>query len=257
MLTLPTQTTARLKLAIGSVFLPLFGLTGSVQQLASGLGDKVISRNELLKQNEALYRENQQLRIQAMRNEAVERENNRLRTLIKWQQQQKWKLALGRVILREPANWWRTVQIDLGSRDGIRPNMPVVTPEGLAGRVASVLMTRSQIVLLGDPNCKVAARIDNETKDTGIIGPGGPLARDLVELGFLTRASSIKSGQNVRTTGEGGIFPRDLPIGTIVDFQPVESGLSAVARVKLSANLGNLDEVFVILDQPAPPEGTK
>ncbi len=47
-----------------------------------------------------------------------------------------WKLKLANVILRDPANWWRTLQIDLGSRDGVRENLPVLTPDGLVGRVS-------------------------------------------------------------------------------------------------------------------------
>ena len=64
-LNLPNRTTARLKLGLGSVFLPLFGLAGSTQQLAGTAGDRVLPRNELLKQIESLRRENQQLRVQA------------------------------------------------------------------------------------------------------------------------------------------------------------------------------------------------
>ena len=60
--------------------------------------------------------------------------------------------------MRDPANWWRTVQIDLGSRDGIQTNQPVLTAEGLVGRVSSVSYVSSQVVLIGDPNCRVSAR---------------------------------------------------------------------------------------------------
>src|SRR6266699_1400220 len=77
--------------------------------------------------------------------------------LFQWEQQHRWKsrLKLAHVITRDPANWWRTVQIDLGSRDGLRTNLTVLTTEGLVGRVHSVGFTRSQVVLVGDPNCKV------------------------------------------------------------------------------------------------------
>ncbi len=246
LLNLPNRASARLKLGIGSVFLPLFGLTGSSQHLARKATEAVLPRGELLRQNEALRRENQQLRLEVLRAEGLERENARLRELVGWQQVQHWKVRLARVVLREPANWWHTVQIDLGSRDGIQTNSPVLTTEGLVGRIGAVSLTRSQVVLLGDPNCKVAARVENETRDSGIIGPGGPLDRELVELGYLSRNANLKPGQKVRTSGEGGIFPRDIPIGTIVDSQTVEYGLYTVARVKLAANLNALEEVWVM-----------
>src|SRR5215471_5348068 len=172
MLNLPSQATARLKLGIGSLFLPLFGLAGSTQQIAEKAGDAMVPKSELLKQLETLRRENEKLRIQAQQSEETTRENNRVRQLLGWQQKRPWKLKLANVVLHDPANFWRTVQIDLGSRDGVSTNLPVLTPDGfLAGRISSVSLTRSQVVLIGDPNCKVAARVENGSRDTGVIGP--------------------------------------------------------------------------------------
>ena len=178
-LNLPGQATAQLKLGIGTLFLPLFGLAGSTHQVTDAAGDALVSRRELARQNEALRQENQQLRLQAMQAEETARENRRLRDLVGWQHQKAWNLKLARVVLRDPANWWRTVQIDLGSRNGVKVNMPVVTIEGLVGRVSQVEFARSQVTLLGDPNCKVAARVENTTRDTGVIGASGPLATEM------------------------------------------------------------------------------
>ena len=245
-LNLPSQTTARFKLGIGSLFLPLFGLASSAQQLAGTAGDTVVPRRELLRLNDGLRRENQQLRLQALQGQETASENARLRQLVGWQRQTTWQLKLAKVVLREPANWWRTVQIDLGTRDGLRVNLPVLTTDGLVGRVSSVSLTRSQVVLLGDPNCKVAARVENETRDTGIIGVSGPLDTEFVELGFLSRNANLKPAQNVVTSGEGGIFPKGIPIGKIVDVQTADYGLHTEARVKLAANLNALEEVWVM-----------
>ena len=111
-------------------------------------------RRELLKLNDGLRRENQQLRLQAMQAEETARENARLRQLVGWQRQTPWKLKLARVVLREPANWWRTVQIDLGSRDGLRVNLPVLTTDGLVGRISSVSLTRSQVCCWATPTAR-------------------------------------------------------------------------------------------------------
>jgi len=245
-LNLPSQTSARFKLGIGSLFLPLFGLAGSSQQLAGTMGDTVVSRRELLRLNDELRRENQQLRLQAMQAQETGSENARLRQLVGWQRQTSWKFKLAKVVLREPANWWRTVQIDLGSRDGLRVNLPVLTTDGLVGRISSVSLTRSQVVLLGDPNCKVSARVENEAHDTGVIGASGPLDTEFVGLGYLSRNANLKPAQNVVTSGEGGIFPPGIPIGKVVDVQAVDFGLRTQARVRLAANLNALEEVWVM-----------
>jgi rod shape-determining protein MreC len=246
MLNLPSKATTDMKLGIGIVFLPLFGLANSTQQLTAQAGDALVSRTELLKQNQTLRRENEQLRLQLTQAEATARENDRLRKALGWTPSRAWKFRLARVVLREPSNWWRIVLIDLGSRDGVRENMPALTSEGLVGRISEVGLTRSKVVLLGDSNCRVSALVQNESRDSGVIGPAGPLDIGLVELGYLPPNANVKPGQNVVTSGNGGIYPRELPIGKIVDSHPAEYGLSTVARVKLGANLNALEEVWVL-----------
>jgi rod shape-determining protein MreC len=247
---LPSRTTARMKLTIGSTFLPLFGLANASQDLAGKTGDALLPRSDLIRQLDNLRRENQQLRLQVREAEEATRENARLRQLFGWQQRTRKKLKLANVVLRDPANWWRTVRIDLGSRHGVTNNLPVLTGDGyLVGRIDSVSLNSSQVVLIGDPHCKVAALIENESRDTGVVGGSGPLEGSLVEMSKLSRNANIKPGQNVVTSGLGGIFPKDLFIGTVVDTHLVEYGLFSVARVKLAANLGALEEVWVLFPQ--------
>jgi len=246
LLSLPTRATARLKLAVGSWFLPLFGLAGAAQQLPADLADSVLSRRELLHQVENLRRENQQLKSQAVQTVAIARENDQLRALFNWQRQSPWRLKLANVVMRDPANWWRTVQIDLGTRDGLRDNLPVITDAGLVGRVSSVSLTRAQVILVGDPNCRVSALVENSARDMGVLLAGGTLDTSLVELTYLASSANLKPGQSVITSGLGGIFPKGIPIGEVVDSRSVEYGLYTDARVKLNANLGSLEQVWVL-----------
>lgn len=246
-LNLPGRATARLKLAIASLFLPLFGLASGTQQVTAKAGDAILPRDVLIKQNDSLRRENQELRLQALQAGQIERENERLRQLLGWQKQTRWKLKLANVVFREPANWWRSVQIDLGSRHGLSNNLPVLTPEGfLVGRISSVSFRHAQVVLVGDPNCNVAALVQNEARDAGVIVAGGPFDGSLVEMRYLSRNANLKPGQNVVTSGLGGIFPKDIPIGKIADAWQVESRLHTEAQVKLSAKLSALEEVWVL-----------
>jgi rod shape-determining protein MreC len=245
-LSLPPRVTARLKLAAGSLFLPLFGLANTTQQLPANLADRVMPRRELLRQMENLRITNEALEVQALQSAAIARENSQFRTLLRWQQQAPWKLKLANVIMRDPANWWRTVQIDLGTRDGLRENLPALTADGLVGRVSSVGLTRSQVVLIGDPDCRVSALVENPAHDMGVVSAGGLLDTAIVNLTYLSGGANLKPGQNVITSGLGGIFPKGIPIGQVVDSRPVEFGLYTEARVKLSVNLGALEQVWVL-----------
>src|SRR5262245_19061683 len=129
-LNLPSGTANRLKLAIGSLFVPLFGLTRSAQQTAGHAADSLVPRSQLIAENERLRRENEQLKLQLSQVQEATRENARFRQLYNWQPQAAWKTKLAKVVLRDPANWWRTVWIDLGSRDGMKLNFPILSPEG-------------------------------------------------------------------------------------------------------------------------------
>jgi rod shape-determining protein MreC len=248
LLSLPNQTMAKFKLAISSLFLPLFGAAGAAQQLALKAGDSVLSRQELIRQNEQLRRENEQLRLKDQQSQEVWRENGQLRQLVGWPKQTLIKCKLARVVARDPANWFRTIQINLGSRDGMQVNLPVRTIEGLVGRISAVGATRSQVLLLGDPNLRVAAVIQ-DTRETGIVlsDSSYPLENNMVDLGYLSRTSEIKPGQIVETSGDGGLFPKGIRIGQIVDSQPADQGLSMEARVKLFARMNALEEVWVML----------
>jgi rod shape-determining protein MreC len=88
--------------------------------------------------------------------------------------------------------------------------------------------------------------VENAARDTGVLLASGPLDTSLVQLTYLASSANLKSGQNVITSGLGGIFPKGIPIGQIVDARSVEFGLYTEARVKLNANLGSLEQVWVL-----------
>jgi rod shape-determining protein MreC len=246
-LNLPGGTAARLKLAIGSIFLPLFGVTGGAQQAAAKAGDTLLPKSELIRANEALRRQNQELRVQAVQAAETTRENTRLRQLVGWKEKSPWKVKLARVVARDPANWWRAVQIDRGSLDELRDNLPVLTPDGrLIGRVSAVGLTSARVLLIGDPNCKVPAAILGDAAESGIITSAGPFDGSFVNLTYLANRANLKPGQSVVTSGLSAIYPKGIPIGSVADAGPVESGLYTEARVKLAANLNSLDEVWVL-----------
>ena len=104
-LSLPASATTRLKFAISSWFLPLFGLADTAQRLPADLADTVLPRRELLQQIAKLRTENQQLKEQQIQTAAIARENDQLRTSLNWQKQAPWKLKLANVVTRDPANW--------------------------------------------------------------------------------------------------------------------------------------------------------
>lgn len=248
LLKLPNRAASQLKLAISGLFLPLFSVAGSVQQSAEKAGNSVVPREELVKELDRLRRENGELRARQLHADELARENARLRQQVGLVRQMPWRVKVAHVIARDPANWWRTLTINAGLAQGVVTNNPVISPEGfLVGRVSTVGLAQSQVVLLGDPDCRVSAMVE-ETRDTGVIAPASssPLDNIIVDLSHLSRNSPLRPGQRVVTSGLGGIFPKGLVVGAVVDFRSIGYGMNNEARVKVAARLNAIEEVFVI-----------
>lgn len=248
-LNLPSQAASRIKLAISSLFLPLFGLASSAQRVGDAAGLRALPKGVLISEVQELRRENQELKLRVAEAREIARENEVLRQALSWQPRMPWRRRLVRVISRDPANWWRTLQIDAGTRDGMVKNLPVVTTSGLVGRIDDAGLFSSRVVLLGDTQCRVAAVVDNASRDTGVILPGEAsiLEESIVEMRYLKANSAAIPGQKVFTSGLGGVFPKGIPVGEIIQTNSVDFGLYLEARVKLAANLSELEEVWVLM----------
>ena len=138
LLNLPAQTTSRLKFALSSLFVPLFGLARTAEKASDATGARLLPKAVLANEVEKLRRENEELKIEVMQTRELSRENDALRDAVGWQKRLPWKTRVAQVISRDPANWWRNMEINLGSKDGVVKDLPVITKMGLVGRVNEV-----------------------------------------------------------------------------------------------------------------------
>jgi rod shape-determining protein MreC len=247
-LALPAHTRSRVRVAISSLFLPLFGLAGSVHAVAERAVSAATPREVLLDRIEVLEKENNGLRLAIAEAQAAMHENDRLRQMVGYAPRLRWNLRPAHVIGRDPANWWRSVHIDVGLRHGVTNNLAVLTPDGLVGRVAECSAWTSRVILVGDPNCPVGAALA-ERGETGIIrgASAGDIEGTLVDLTYLSRNAAVSPGQQVVTSGQGGVFPRGIRIGDVLDARMVGDGIFLEARVRLAVDPGALDLVWVKL----------
>jgi rod shape-determining protein MreC len=249
LLNLPAQTAGKLKLAIsGLSFLPLFGWVASTHQASSKMGDTLASKGDLLREIEQLRASNQVLNLQLQETAELWRRDAQLSRMLNDPQQKRWKMRMARVILREPTGWWSSVWIDRGTRDGVGPNDAVLTPDGLVGKVQLAGETRSQVILLGDAALRVAVRA-GASNEWGILMfvSSSPRERNMIDLMYLSGASQVAVGDRVVTSGEGGVFPSGIFAGQVVDVFSQDNGLSKQARVRLFADLGALEDTWVII----------
>ena len=251
LLVMPESARARLKSAIGAIFLPVIGISTTGQVALESLGQLGASGSESSPTNQALGQAPDVLPSLAdlqMENALLREEINQFRDANDWERRIPWESKLVRVVGRDPFNWWRRIKINLGSNKGIRFNQPVISAKGnLVGRVSEVGPLTSWVVLAGDPNCRFSALIKESRSQGGIVSPRQYSSDPrVVELTYLPNDVELRPGQAVVTSGLGGGFPKEIPVGLVVDSWISKDGLYMEARVKLHANLNQLETVRVL-----------
>mgnify|MGYP003993988723 FL=1 len=251
LLVMPESARARLKSAIGALFLPVIGISTTGQVALESLGQLGASGSESSPTNQALGQAPDvppSLADLHVENALLREEINQFRDANDWERRIPWESKLVRVVGRDPYNWWRRIKINLGSNKGIRFNQPVISAKGnLVGRVSEVGPLTSWVVLAGDPNCRFSALIKESRSQGGIVSPRQYSSDPrVVELTYLPNDVELRPGQAVVTSGLGGGFPKEIPVGLVVGSWISKDGLYTEARVKLHANLNQLETVRVL-----------
>jgi rod shape-determining protein MreC len=209
----------------------------------------VRSRRELAQENIRLHAENNRLQQLERALEETLSEYKRRNALVALKPHPPLRTLGTRVIGRDASNWWKTIQLDLGSDDGVRVNCPVLNADGLVGKVISVTRGESRVLLLLDPNCKVSALLQ-KTRETGVIAglEAGFSRAPRCRMTFVERNAKVTAGQAVITSGLGGVFPKGILIGTVTDAHlNAQTGMYQDVDVKPAVDFTRLEEVVVVL----------
>ncbi len=155
------------------------------------------------------------------------------------------------VIGRDPSLWYSTIEIDKGRKDGVALNDPVIGDGALVGRIASVTPTVSIVDLITDPSFAVAARVQDGSRDTGVLVPevGNPMG--LLLLLDLPNQAQVTSGQQVVTAGISrgslaSLYPAGIPIGQISNPNRNENLSQGQVPVTPTADIRHLATVQIL-----------
>lgn len=146
------------------------------------------------------------------------------------------------VIGRDPSPFLHYVIINIGSNDGIRRGMPVVTDKGLVGRIDAVIADASRVQLITDPAASVNVRLQNAKADAVLSGSvTGDISLDMVSQDVM-----VDSGEVVLTSGLGGGYPPDLLVGQVINVRRRDYELFQQASVQPNVDFSRLEIVLVI-----------
>ena len=213
----------------------------------------------LYEQNKMLRNEVEQLRgINLQANEALA-ENERLRKMIGYQQAaRQFDLVAARVIGRESDTWSRMIVIDRGTMNGIANDMPVVTPQGLVGRVVEAGLNSSKVQLILDPRSSVGTIVQRaQSRVTGIV-QGDMDNPTMPQMVNIPKNADVVEGDVIVTSGFGGVYPKGIIVGLVSSLKNDDGGLLKIGVLEAAVDFQKLEDVLVITaSREAPPEPIK
>jgi rod shape-determining protein MreC len=216
------------------------GVFGGVGNLFGAVRDL----NELRTRNAELEKQNQDLLTEIAGLRGLEGENGVLRQLLNFTQENpQYKYQTAAVIGRDPSPYLRYITINAGSREGLRPGMPVVTAGStLIGRVSEVGLRSSKVQLLNDLSSAVNVRL--QTSNANGLAVGQQDGSLLIQ--YLPLAAKIADNDIALTSGLGGNLPRNLVVGQVTGVLKKDFDVSQSAQLRPAADYERLDVVLVI-----------
>jgi rod shape-determining protein MreC len=220
------------------------GMQDGVSRLWAGFTELTEVRDELRKTQAKLQK------YESMTDEMSEirRENDRLRELLGMKERVEYKSIPAWIISKDPDNWFRTIIINKGYNDGIKENMPVIAFQGgqkaVVGTVVEVRGSISRIAPIISPLVRIGVKLQ-ESRFPGLLcGYSGN--SNLCKMDYISRAAYIKFNDMVITSGQGGVFPPGLLIGSVIKSYSLESSAYQRAIVKPVIDYNLVENVFVI-----------
>ncbi len=222
---------------------PVERLTHGSSLHTRNVWDNYIDLRHTRQQNQQLKQEITELREEEAAFAEDAAQGRRLQAVLGFQHQYISKTVAAQVIGTSGSDRSHVLYLDKGLADGLRPNQAVITPYGVVGKLRDVFPHTSQLLLINDSSSGAGVLLAS-TRIRGILR--GTSSGE-VQINNLTPDNRIKPGEQVLTSGGDQVFPRGLPVGTIVSVVPDPQHQPYTAiTIKPAANLSQLEEVLVI-----------
>ncbi|MEW6324923.1 MAG: rod shape-determining protein MreC [Nitrospirota bacterium] len=217
-------------------------LLGGATGWGGGLMDRYVTVWGLSEENQQLRDELSRLRGELTLLEERLGEVARQERLAEFRRETGLPLTAARVIGRDPTNWHESVLLDRGERDGVRPDMGVVAPDGVVGRVIRVMPKTAVVLLVSDRNSVVPGLVQR-SRDEGLIEG---LGDGRLKMKYLSNLADVEAGDLVITSGLTPEFPKGLRIGTVTAVERSPDAISQQVWLAPAINLARLEDVLIL-----------
>ena len=232
------------------VLTPLQKVTSALSGGAASVWEKYTSIDDVMDRNEQLEAENAELRQQMVDYDRIKAENDAYKALARIQDtNSEASYVSAFVIGRDPLDEFGGFTLDQGSTDGVAVNDAILSDRGyLLGVVVEVDATSCKVMTILHPSFN-AAGVISRTRENGIITGSADYAADgQCVLTNLDRTTEARKGDQVITTGLGGVFPANLLVGTVQEVVPEQSGKSSSAVILPGADPRTVKHVFIVTE---------
>ena len=233
---------------------PAQSAMSTVARAIIGVAGHYVDLTHVRAENDALQRENGRLRAELADVRRVAAESVRYQRLLGLRDVTPAETVSARVISIDASPYFRVARIEIDRGEGVvKRGMPVLTPDGVVGRINRVAGKTSDIMLLVDPRSAIDVVVPR-TGGRGILRgkPGENGYRCSIE--YLVRGEQAREGDKVVTSSLGGAFPRDLAVGHVSRVIPGTVGLYQEIEVTPDVDFARLSEVLIVVAPPPAPD---
>jgi rod shape-determining protein MreC len=208
----------------------------------SGWG-RYVALLEVRSENERLLERLAQLEEENLQYREALVESGRLQRIAEMRTDFEAPMRPAQVVGQDVSPWFRSVLVDRGGSDGVRSGMPVLTESGVVGLVTATSPHAGRAMLLLDAQSAVDVLVQR-SRARGIVRGDGT---DRLHFEFFVRGDDVQVGDVVITSGFGGVYPKGLRVGDIVEVEPPGERLLQRALLRPAVDFGRLEQTFVLL----------
>ena len=219
---------------------------------AEKLYDYMFKYESIAAENERLKQQLAEIQDDARNADAIARENERLRALLQLQEgSEAYTFVDGYIIAWSSNEWSNTITINRGTNSGIQRDMCAVTANGeLIGLVSEVGTNYAVIKTVLDSSIEISATISGAGYNGMVKGGYSTESPDKLRMNYLPSAATIHINDQVVTTGST-VYPRNLILGYVIDAGFDDTGVAKFALLEPAADIGSLEQVFIVTDYNA------
>ena len=220
----------------------------------TGVAGRYMELTHVRAENETLVRENKKLRTELIEMRRLAEESGRYQRLLGLRDVTPAETIAARVIAVDASPYFRVARVEIDHGEGtVRRGMPVLTPEGVVGRINRVAGGSSDVMLLVDPRSAIDVLVPR-TGGRGILRGKSGENGYRCSIEYLARGEPAREGDAVATSGLGGAFPRNLAVGHVTKVIPGAVGLYQDVEVTPDVDFGRLADVLVVVAPPPAPD---